>query len=368
MPRVNIAHIGDAQLGKKQYGIPEREEDFRRALTHCFTAATEQNVDVLVLPGDIFDSSKPSPANVAHLAKLARNFEGKVVGIDGNHDGTSDGSWLEACGVINLNKTVTTVRGVTFAGISSCRPNVFKEALSEMVEVIIGTNRQKVDVFVLHQSVAEMCGFTGVELTAQWIAEQLKMIGVKYVAMGDIHEYSLKEFDGITFCYPGSCEVTSLNENQEKYWVKVVLDTDSDQLPITEKMRIPTRPLKGYRIHTQDELTSMITDVRRNYQDYLVLVEISTDLPVDSSKAVYRMLSTELGVFTRITPFNPTKEETMEVTSIPVWERAEANNAIESAISQFHKPSTHQYQLIVNLLNNPQSVPAICQGWINDNT
>jgi len=364
-----IAHIGDAHLGKSQYSIKNREGDFRAALTKCFEAAmADSRTRVIILPGDVFDSPTPSSVDVAHLARLVRTAKAHLittVGVDGNHDGSDEGSWLEVCDIVRLNKDVRDIHGISFAGISNCRPNVFKAELSKLVSGLLEKG-QTLDVFVMHQSVAELCGFTGAELTAQWIAEQLKMIGVKYVAMGDIHDYGLKEFEGIPFCYPGSCEVTAIDERHDKYWVSFKFDIPgpgSELRAEATKMPIATRPIKSYKVYTQDGITEMVTEIRKKYTTHLLVVDVSTEI-LDGRKTVQRMLR-ELNVMAKVDTFNPAKDaEADEVVKIPLWERAEASNAVSAAITQSYAPDTNEHQMIVELLNNPLAVTTICKGWL----
>jgi len=363
---IKIAHLGDGHLGKRQYGLRKREEDTKVAVAHCFTEAIKQAVDVIILPGDMFDTAKPSADNVRHLARLVGKARGAgiaVIGIDGNHDNSAT-SWLEVCDVDTFKDyEPIIIKDTSFYGLNNYRSNAFQDKLCETVDHFVkeGTN---IDVFIIHQAVAEMAGFSGLELKAQWVAEQLSMIKTKYVAMGDIHDYSEMEFEGMRFCYPGSCEMTAMGERREKFWVNVVIDGDKVD---TQCMDIPVRKIKEFFLDTYEDIGKMITEVQSSFQEHLVVPYVSKDI-LDGHKTVYRLLG-ELNVMARVMTATKDKEgksATPEI-DVPMWERSEAIDTVTEAITSFHKPDSDEHQLIRRLLASPLSVNTICEEWLNGN-
>jgi len=367
---MKIAHLGDGHLGKRQYGLKAREEDSRKAVTACFNKAIANKCDVIIIPGDMFDvSTQKSAADLLHLARLvdeAKKARIRVIGIDGNHDNV-DVSWLAVCGVELFHEhEVITIDGISFYGINNCRPNQFKERLTAAVDSFI-TQGQAVDVLIIHQALAEMCGFAGVDLTAEWISEQVAMMGTRYVAMGDIHDYSEGVFNEVLFCYPGSCEMTALGERREKYWVEADIE-EGIALPKLTKREIPVRKIKEYILGTQDDITQMIKEVSKEYKNHLVIARVSTDI-LDGMKIVHN-LSHDLNVMMRIMPFKDDDTEGQDklanAMQVPVWERSETTSGVVEAIEKYYTPESDEHQMITSMLSNPQSTTLICQGFLDD--
>jgi DNA repair exonuclease SbcCD nuclease subunit len=366
---MKIAHFGDGHLGKRQYGLKAREKDTRIAISACFRQAITNKCDVIILPGDVLDTAtQKSAKDVLHLQKeveVAKGYGIRVIGIDGNHDVT-EVSWLEVCGVELFDKhEVIDIEGITFYGINNSRPNAFREELTTAVDAFIKLG-QSVDVIIIHQAVAEMCGFSGVDLTAEWISEQVAMIQTRYVAMGDIHDYSSEVFNDVLFCYPGSCEMTSLGEQREKYWVEVEIETGIE-LPKISKQQIPVRQIKEYILGTQDDITQMIKEITKEYKDFLIIARVSEDI-IDGTKIVHS-LAHNLGVMMRVMRF---KEEDISddalIDRVPVWEREGRTQTVVEAIEEYYDKETDEHQLIAAMLSNPQSTTNICQGWLDDDS
>lgn len=366
---MKIAHFGDGHLGKRQYGLKVREEDSRKALSACFRQAIINKCDVIILPGDVLDTAtQKSAIDVLHLQKEvteAKRYGIRVIGIDGNHDVT-EVSWLEVCGVELFHKhEVIEIDGITFYGINNSRPNAFKDELTTAVNEFIKLG-QSVDVVIIHQAVAELCGFSGVDLTAEWISEQVSMIQTRYVAMGDIHDYGDAVFNEVLFCYPGSCEMTGLGEKRDKYWVQVEIESGIE-LPTLTKQEIPVRQIKEYILGTQDDITQMVKEVSKEYKDYLIIARVSEDI-IDGTKIVHK-LAHDLDVLMRVMRF---KEEDISddalIEKVPIWERETTTSGVLEAIEEYYLPESDEHQLIAAALNNPQSVHNICQAWLENDS
>lgn len=91
---MRIAHLSDLHLGFKSYnktnelGINQREADVALAFRHAVDdILSEADVDLVVVAGDIFDSSSPSCAVMQDAIRQFRKLSGKdVVIVAGNHD------------------------------------------------------------------------------------------------------------------------------------------------------------------------------------------------------------------------------------------------------------------------------------------
>src|SRR5690554_6789439 len=89
---MKVLHTSDWHLGRLLYGH-NRAEQFQQFLDWLLEAIIAQNIDILIVAGDIFDSNLPSNQAqgqyYAFLAKVSSTQCRHVVVIGGNHDSPS---------------------------------------------------------------------------------------------------------------------------------------------------------------------------------------------------------------------------------------------------------------------------------------
>ena len=88
---LKILHTADWHLGKRLQEFPRIEEQ-KLVLDEICQIADEQEVDLVLLAGDIFDSFNPAHEAVELLYKtlrrLSKNGNRPIIAISGNHDST----------------------------------------------------------------------------------------------------------------------------------------------------------------------------------------------------------------------------------------------------------------------------------------
>jgi exonuclease SbcD len=86
---IKILHTADWHLGKRLQEFSRIEEQ-KLVLTEICEIADREEVDLVLLAGDIFDSFNPSHEAVEllykTLRKLSKNGERPIIAISGNHD------------------------------------------------------------------------------------------------------------------------------------------------------------------------------------------------------------------------------------------------------------------------------------------
>jgi DNA repair exonuclease SbcCD nuclease subunit len=93
-------HCSDVHLGKTQYGLEQRAQDFANVFNNMATFAIREKVDFVLIAGDLFEKANIHPMYYnqgINVLKRLRESNIPVYAIRGNHDGklaTHSWSWL----------------------------------------------------------------------------------------------------------------------------------------------------------------------------------------------------------------------------------------------------------------------------------
>lgn len=341
---MKIIHTADQHLAYRQYGFAQREEDFLNAFRHVIKRGIDLKADVIVIAGDLFDIPKPPAYIVQAVCEAvahARAAEIDVIGIDGNHD-VADGNWLKVCGIQNL----VEVPYKTIVGLPYLRPAVFKERLKKMAD-----DGVQAQVFVMHQAVAEMADFAAQEITLMEIAPWLNKMGVKYVAMGDIHNYKEMEFAGIRFAYSGSTEVNATDERRDKSFSIIDIDQNTGKMS-TATEPIPIRPIVERYLQSEKDLDELLVQCAGNP---LVILWYDSEKSDLAKRAEALLLDKQ--ILHRICPTTAKGLNTIAAQlNRAQLERKGALVRLREAIGAFFEENSDEHELILQLLNTPDAV------------
>lgn len=358
---MRILHTADWHYGMRHYGLPQREADMYKAGDFVVKRAIELKVDAVVLAGDIFDTPKPSAFTVQVLADQVRRLHDagiEVLGIDGNHD-MVDGNWLKVCNVTPVTSDrPIVIKGISFLGINSMRPSVFKQRL----ETICTDQFAPVDVLIIHQAVAEMAGFMTQDLTALEIATTLnkRKLGIKLVLMGDIHNYAEMVVGGIRFIYSGSIETTAVNDVPTKTFS--LIDIEPGKVPITSYEPIPIRPIYQLQLSTEADLDNLVRDMEK-YKDGLVIISHEWK-DRELGKRAEALLEGKPFLY-RLRPAAKLVTENLAVQlNRDSFERKNSLVQLKEAITAFFDEKSEQYELITQMLNAPATVEGIVKQYM----
>lgn len=82
-------HMSDVHLGNQQYGLKERFNDFGEAYFNAVDCAIEEQVDFVLISGDLFDKPRVDPLTLTQAVEGLKRLKAKgiqVLAINGNHD------------------------------------------------------------------------------------------------------------------------------------------------------------------------------------------------------------------------------------------------------------------------------------------
>ncbi len=219
-----IAHLSDAHLGHRQYGLDERLEDYNRAFLNAIDEIIrlkeELDIDAVVISGDLFDTQRPPPSiYITAIRGLTRLKEAgiRVFAIRGNHDASvispieNPLSVLHQMGLLHyLDNEYVDIGHVRIIGVGT----VYADMQARLVSMINNMTKQgAINIAVIHQYIeGTPCNYPMPNLDVFTIKrDPLAKLKIDYFAVGHIHEFKARS-PGINAVYPGSLEIWDARE------------------------------------------------------------------------------------------------------------------------------------------------------------
>lgn len=306
-----IAHLADTHLGKRQYHLDWREQDFYDVFTYAVEQALREHVDAIIISGDMFDTYKPPNRAI----KVARDTLEKAVdkgiriyGILGEHDTPKTRDYppqvlvpeLKLLGINEYMDTITKDgRTYTIAGIIHHPPTTRGLMLLKKKMRQIASRAQGKTVLMLHQTIINFFKLErGLEIHE--IPEN-----ISYVAMGHLHWGKLyRRSNGQLIAYPGSLEITSADDIDE--WKKsgkgfYIVDLSGDK-PEAYKIDVPVTPQERIELEYPKHrimLAKKIPELKRLAETGKLIIHIVLHLPrridVSPEAEINQIIRRELG-------------------------------------------------------------------------
>ena len=306
---MKFLHLADLHIGKHLNKIP-LFEDQKYVLQQALDLAQEENVDAVVVAGDVYDSSYPTNEATEFydwfLTALHR-LQKPILMISGNHDSeerlgianqilTNDNIYI----VTNVEKSLTpiTIGDTNFYLLPYFRPSdinhafgsetkSFSEAFALAVEKMnVDTSKQ--NVLVTHQALLPKQG----KLISSGSETSLDIEDDKSVAGSETIDVSLAEdFDYVALGHIHKCQNIAKNARYcgallHYYTDEVSLDRtftivtlENKDLTITD---YPVKPLRAFVVltGTMEELLA-----REGNEDDYVFIRLNEESYVDNPKA-----------------------------------------------------------------------------------
>jgi len=232
---MRIAHISDTHLGFRQYGLPEREDDFTNSFVQAFDKIVELKPDLIIHTGDLFESSHPPTRALKVAMEVLSKVSEKKIPIyilPGTHDLPKTASMVES-----PTSLLTFINGVYDFGLMERQNFTVSQKIDGQTLTICGVPysidptklrehicKMKAPkgncILLFHEGLKEV--FPEFEISIKDLPE-----GFSYYGLGHLHTHHVFKHpkSGAPISYPGSTEVTDFSEvDQEKGFNLIEID------------------------------------------------------------------------------------------------------------------------------------------------
>ena len=269
---MKILHTSDWHLGRRPVGgigdySKIRYEDYFAAADYIVQKGIEENVDIFIMAGDLFDRSSLLPDilfKTEQLLEKLKNHKIKTLLIEGNHDKiyNQEDSWINYLENKSLILTPKfkkedekyifcpiQINGIKFYGIPY-QGIIIDEVLTALSEQL---NKNERNIVIVHTGI----GGNGIVPgnTKKEIIDLFKN-KVLYMAGGHLHSYSKYPEKEPYFFVPGCPEYWDLNEKNKKGYVIFDTSTRKHQFYDSKKRKVST-----YKLDYPEETLEKINDI-----------------------------------------------------------------------------------------------------------
>ena len=256
---MKMIHCADLHLDSKMTAnlskdkAKERKNEILRTFTRMVDYARQQNVSVILISGDMFDTRNVS-AMVRNTVKdmMLQNPSIDFLYLKGNHDTDNFLSKLdeipENLCLFGDNWTTYRYGAITISGLELCSANRHT-AYNTLV-----LNHEDYNIVMMHGQLAEYQSRDNAEVIS---LDSLKNKNIDYLALGHVHEFKVDQLDNRgVWCYPGCLEGRGFDECGEKGFV--VLDINET----THEAKLEFLPMASRNLYTLPVDVTGITTTR----------------------------------------------------------------------------------------------------------
>ena len=298
---MRFLHISDIHLGRKQVGnsgefARKRYNDFFTAFEFMIDYAIINNLDAVIIAGDLFDKKEINPDTLSNTIMILNKIKEKnipVLCIEGNHDNfQSDNiqdSWLIYLESLNLikrpfytyldeiyNFTPIVIDNIHFWGIGY--NGAFTDIVIDKFEEHI-SNFQTKNVLITHTAIAGEQLFHGTVKSETIAKLKDKCI---YIAGGHFHNFSAFPKNNPFFFVPGSLEYWDIAESHHKKG-GIVFDTEtSDYIYVESNNRKIINLEIENNFDKPEDFYNNLNEFLNNYNfdtEIIVKIEIMNNAP-----------------------------------------------------------------------------------------
>lgn len=239
--KFKLLHISDLHLGLKIKEI-DRVNYCKKALLKAINTVKENNLDALVIAGDLFENDKIYREDIEFLIDIFDSiYPTPVIISPGNHDFLEfscpyNESFLNIMKLKEWSQNVKIFKKPEFSYFSFGDINIYgKPCLSresQAFDKYININPLKINIAVIHASRTNFCPHEK-EIWHPFDDSDVLKSNFDYIALGHYHSYS-EISDGLKIkaVYPGSMVPASLYEYDKRGGVIVEIKKENKNISI----------------------------------------------------------------------------------------------------------------------------------------
>lgn len=278
---MRIIHAADLHLGSKiEAKLKDISEERKREVRNSFMRLAEyaetNDIHVILLSGDVFDSDKPFKKDKDTFYSVIKEHPDiDFLYLRGNHDTEEDN--VEK--LPNLKTfsdagwTVYQYGDVVISGIELTKGN------SSSFYSSLNLNPTNVNIVMLHGQVSDSIGNEKIKIS------QLKEKNIDYLALGHIHSYGEGKIDSRgTYAYSGCLEGRGFDETGEKGFVLLNVENNKvthSFVPFALRtIRVEKVDISG--LSTIPEILKKIQEVVKFNRNDIYRIVLFGDVPFDA--------------------------------------------------------------------------------------
>jgi DNA repair exonuclease SbcCD nuclease subunit len=210
--------LADCQLGAIHWQSLIREADYYTAFqTQCLNAAQDKNCLGIIGLGDLREKTTIAAKSLGGLnrgLKILWEAKKPLLALMGNHDKT-DPNWIKEMHYPSLKDLTDPKIQSEFGFDPETTLALHYTHRASLLDSLLEHKPKNKRVVFLHQSIRELT--THILQSYDLSLEELSSLGFGkehkcLVLMGDLHNYGDVSFKNIELAYPGSLEMTDINE------------------------------------------------------------------------------------------------------------------------------------------------------------
>ncbi|MBP8638540.1 MAG: exonuclease SbcCD subunit D [Dictyoglomi bacterium] len=310
---MRILHTGDWHIGINRWGIDRSEEVFR-SIDFIVKTVEEEDIDVILIAGDLFDHRTPKGENLQRATRILQKLgesERKVIVVTGNHD------WNDLEASLNMFSPLSNVYFLTQIGVMSFETKkgetlrlgvlpyfwerdfmfmggetVRRENLGERLrggldKINRGFLPDTVNILLAHTfiegavlgSAMRLSFSSNFALPPSWLPDR-----AHYVALGHAHKPQKIQNSPVPAYYSGSIIRIDFSELDDKKSFNII-DVKPDRPAVIEQREIPCRELMELEIKlSQLESKAILVKDFDGYIKVKLVVDVTDKNPISRVK------------------------------------------------------------------------------------
>lgn len=218
---MKIIHTADIHLDSPLSQVKDsasRRYELLRALSDMSEYANNNDVNAVIVAGDLFDSQFVSEQTIQSTAEIIKRSKANWYILQGNHGSAEPYLKLKQLApVINLFKEDWTYYNL--GDVTVCGRELGKDDAGNYAKLTL--DRSRYNIVVLHGDV-DGDGYGLIDKKA--LAES----GADYVALGHRHTTAKYKFGPVKACYSGALEPRGFDEPSKTGFI--LIDTEKDEI------------------------------------------------------------------------------------------------------------------------------------------